>query len=550
MRFSEETLNRVRDENPIEDVIGDFLDIKKSGENFKTKCPFHTEKTPSFFVSPEKGIYHCFGCGKSGNVITFLMDYRGMTFPEAVKFLAERAGIEIEGEEEKNVDILKVLEYASQLYHKTLLETSRGRPGRAYLESRKIDDNTIVAFKLGYAPISLKYLVRAAQKKNIKLELLNKAGLVKDGLDKFKKRIMFPVFNTGGRVIGFGSRMIDEGQPKYMNSPDTEVYKKSYSLYGLYQTKGDIRKEKTAILVEGNIDLLSVWQAGVKNVVASLGTSLTDGQTNLLARYAKKVVMFYDSDEAGLKSSRRAIDILLRHTLDVRIAVIASGYDPDSLVREKGINYEGFLRNTVDFLEFIINAKKVDNPEDKIVLISEVKRTLNLIRDPIKKEVWTSEASKRLDISKSLLAGSDVGTTNRKVPSSSINIRCRAEAEILGFALKYESVWDNIKKEEKVIQTPVIREIIDRDHVDPEGIMEMLEPDLRSIVGNILLSVREKGMDLEQVNYLIRKVKNWDMKSNLRNMRETIRRMEKNNESVKELLLEYEKMRRRSIEGK
>jgi len=402
MRFTEDTLSRIRDENPIEEVIADFLDIKKSGKNYKALCPFHAEKTPSFFVSPQRGIYHCFGCGKTGNVITFLIEYKGMTFPEAVRFLAERAGIEIKGEEEKNVDILQVLEYASQLYQDTLFKKPQGKAGLAYFKRRGIKNETIIAFKLGYAPTSHRYILEIAQKKGIKKELLEKAGLVVEERDKFIKRIMFPVFNTAGRVVGFGSRVIDERQPKYMNSPDTDVYKKSNTLYGLHQTKGDIRREKLAILVEGNLDLLSVWQAGVKNVIASLGTSLTDSQASLLSRYAKNVVVFYDSDDAGLKATRRAIDILLRNSLGVRVALSPSGYDPDSLVREKGIDYKNFLRTTVDFLEFVVNVRKTDNPEDRVVLINEVRDMLSLLKDPIRKEVWTDEASKRFGISKSL----------------------------------------------------------------------------------------------------------------------------------------------------
>ena len=344
MRFTEETLNRIREENPIEGVIADFLDIKKSGKNYKALCPFHMEKTPSFFVSPEKGIYHCFGCGKSGNVITFLIEYKGMTFPEAVKFLAERAGIKIKGEEEKNVNILKVLEYASQLYHDTLLKRPRGKGGLAYLERRGIKENTIITFKLGYAPSSQRYIIESTQKKGIELELLEKAGLIKEGRDKFIKRVMFPVFNTAGRVVGFSSRVIDDGQPKYMNSPDTEVYNKSNTLYGLYQTKGDIRKGKIAVLVEGNLDFLSLWQAGIRNVVASLGTSLTDGQANLLSRYAKNTIIFYDSDDAGLKAARRAIDVLLKNSVGVRLVVPHQVMTQILLLEKKGLITRDFLK--------------------------------------------------------------------------------------------------------------------------------------------------------------------------------------------------------------
>lgn len=548
MRFTEDTLSRVRDENPIEEVIADFLDIKKSGKNYKALCPFHAEKTPSFFVSPQRGIYHCFGCGKTGNVITFLIEYKGMTFPEAVRFLAERAGIEIKGEEEKNVDILKVLEYASQLYHDTLLKKPQGKPGLAYFERRGIKNETIIAFKLGYVPTSQRYILEIAQKKGIKKELLEKAGLVVEGRDKFIKRIMFPVFNTAGKVVGFGSRVIDERQPKYMNSPDTDVYKKSNTLYGLHQTKGDIRKEKLAILVEGNLDLLSLWQAGVKNVIASLGTSLTDGQASLLSRYAKNVVVFYDSDDAGLKATRRAIDILLKNSLGVRVALSPAGYDPDSFVREKGIDYKNFLRTTVDFLEFVINVKKTDNPEDRIVLINEVRDMLSLLKDPIRKEVWTDEASRRFGISKSLLVGKSTNTKRKSTfRAGYIDAQHKVEAKLLGFALKDKSVWDLVKKAKGVIQTPTIKEIFNEETTDSEEIMGKIEPDLRKIVGDVLFSEREKEEELEETQHLLKKLRSWKLKNDLKSMRE-IMKQESSQERLKKLIIEYEKIQREARE--
>ncbi len=548
MRFTEDTLSRVRDENPIEEVIADFLDIKKSGKNYKALCPFHAEKTPSFFVSPQRGIYHCFGCGKTGNVITFLIEYKGMTFPEAVRFLAERAGIEIKGEEEKNVDILKVLEYASQLYQDTLLKKPQGKPGLAYFERRGIKNETIIAFKLGYVPTSQRYILEIAQKKGIKKELLEKAGLVVEGRDKFIKRIMFPVFNTAGKVVGFGSRVIDERQPKYMNSPDTAVYKKSNTLYGLHQTKGDIRKEKLAILVEGNLDLLSLWQAGVKNVIASLGTSLTDGQASLLSRYAKNVVVFYDSDDAGLKATRRAIDILLKNSLGVRVALSPAGYDPDSLVREKGIDYKDFLRTTVDFLEFVVNARKTDNPEDRVVLINEVRDMLSLLKDPIRKEVWTEEASKRFGISKSLLVGKSTNTKRKSTfRAGYIDAQHKVEAKLLGFALKDKSVWDLVKKAKGVIQTPTIKEIFNEETTDSEEIMGKIEPDLRKIVGDVLFSEREKEEELEETQHLLKKLRSWKLKNDLKSMRE-IMKQESSQERLKKLIIEYEKMQREARE--
>lgn len=541
MHFSDNMLARVREENPIETVIAEFLDLKKAGKNYKALCPFHTEKMPSFSVSPERGMYHCFGCGKSGNVLTFLMEYKGMTFPEAVRFLAERAGIEIEGEKEKNRDVLMTLEFAKSLYHKTLLSKPQGTLGLAYFEKRGIKRETIDRFSLGYAPMTRTYLIEMAEKEGIGERLLERAGLITEGRDKFRKRIMFPVFNLSGKVIGFTSRVIDDGVPVYMNSPETEVYKKSETLYGLYQAKGEIRKENLAFLVEGSLDLLSVWQAGVGNVVASLGTSLTERQSGVLSRYAKEVVIFYDSDTAGMNATRRAIDILLKNAVSVKTIVLPSGYDPDLYVREKGVEYKKLLKQSIDFLQFIIDSKKITTAEEKIALLGEIKETLSLIKDPLRREVWTDEAAKRFSISSSLLLNK---RKTEIVSPKKTSARVRVETGLLGLALKRSNIWKLTRDNIEIIQSQTIKEILKMDTVSSDEIMDRIEPDLRESIGTILFRKMEEAEEMEEAESLLQKLRRWEARENRKGMIEKIRKLEIKGEDVSQLLLKYQDSRK------
>lgn len=540
MHFSDNMLARVREENPIETVIAEFLDLKKAGKNYKALCPFHTEKMPSFSVSPERGIYHCFGCGKSGNVLTFLMEYKGMTFPEAVRFLAERAGIEIEGEKEKNRDVLMTLEFAKSLYHKTLLSKPQGTLGLAYFEKRGIKRETIDRFSLGYAPMTRTYLIEMAEKEGIGERLLERAGLITEGRDKFIKRIMFPVFNLSRKVIGFTSRVIDDGVPVYMNSPETEVYKKSETLYGLYQAKGEIRKENLAFLVEGSLDLLSVWQAGVGNVVASLGTSLTERQAGVLSRYAKEVVIFYDSDDAGMNATRRAINILLKNAVSVKTIVLPSGYDPDLYVREKGVEYKKLLKGSIDFLQFIIDSKEITTADEKIALLGEIKETLSLIKDPLMREVWTDEAAKRFSISSSLLLNK---RKTEIVSPKKTSARVRVETGLLGLALKRTNIWKLTRDNIEIIQSQTIKEILKMDTVSSDEIMDRIEPDLRESIGTILFRKMEEAEEMEEAESLLQKLRRWEARENRKGMIEKIRKLEMEGEDVSQLLLKYQDMK-------
>ncbi|MCK4353427.1 DNA primase [candidate division WOR-3 bacterium] len=399
MRIPQDKVAQIREANPIEEVIAGYISLKKAGKNFKALCPFHSERTPSFFVSPEKGLYHCFGCGKSGNIITFIMEYSKLSFLEAVQFLGERVGIQIKFEKPKNEHLYKINKFVAELFHSILL-APEGLPARRWIEHRGIQKETVNEFMLGYAP-SESIVYRSAKSKGIKLEDLETLGLVtklENGRyrDSFRRKIIFPIRDRWDKVIGFGTRVLDQSEPKYINSPESPVFKKGKSLYGLYEAKNQLR-EKT-ILVEGYTDVLTLHQYGIKNVVASLGTSLTEEQARLLKLHTQKVILIYDGDIAGQNAAERAINILLEAGLDISILVLPKGEDPDSFIREKGNFDFSKVQNFVDF-----KFKESKSIEEKTELVKSFQQTLIKISDSVKKELWADYISKKIGIKKELL---------------------------------------------------------------------------------------------------------------------------------------------------
>ncbi|RMF65877.1 MAG: DNA primase [Calditrichaeota bacterium] len=332
----------------ILDLVSGYLTLKKRGQNYFGLCPFHQEKTPSFSVNPEKQIFYCFGCQTGGNVFAFLMQYEGVSFPEAVKMLAQRAGIPLEFEEvdpahTREVEALySVNEFAARFYAHTLWSET-GKAARDYLASRGLSDDDLRDYGLGYAASGWDHLVKRAQEEQVELSLLEKAGLVVKReaggtYDRFRDRIIFPIYNLSGKVVAFGGRRLhdDQDTPKYINSPETAIYEKGKHLYGLYHGRDEVRKLDRAIFVEGYMDLLSLVCHGVRNVAATLGTALTTGQAHLIRRYTKNVVLMYDSDSAGSAATLRGADVLLAAGLAVSVAELPAGHDPDSFVREHG----------------------------------------------------------------------------------------------------------------------------------------------------------------------------------------------------------------------
>lgn len=425
--ISKDTIDRILDAAQIVDVVSDFVALRRRGANYTACCPFHHEKTPSFSVSPAKGIYKCFGCGKAGNSVNFIMEHEHLGYVDALKYLGRKFGIEVQDKEETQAEaenrlrsesILAVTQFASEFYQKSLWETDQGISiGIGYFKERGFTSETIKKFSLGWAPGGRDSMSSAAQKAGYKKEYLVDSGLSvereagKDVVDRFYERVMFPIHSISGRVIAFGGRTLrsDKNIAKYINSPETEIYVKSKSLYGIYQAKSSIAKLQKCYLVEGYTDVISFHQAGVENVVASSGTSLTTEQIRLVKRFTPEVAVLYDGDPAGIKASLRGIDMLLEEGLRVKVVLFPDGEDPDSFARKKGPQaLRKFLdESEEDFIAFKTRLLSDDTKKDPLKraqLISEVVASISVIPDAISRAVYIEECSQRLNIAEEILS--------------------------------------------------------------------------------------------------------------------------------------------------
>ncbi len=359
-RISEDKIQEIRDRTDIVEVVSSYLPLKRSGVNNQGLCPFHQEKSPSFNVNSARQIFHCFGCGVGGNVFSFLMRMEGLSFPDAVRRLGEKVGIEVEEEavspaevrrREERERLLRINEVAGGFYHQTLLEDDAGVAGRRYLRQRGYEGETVRAFQLGFAPEGWESLAKHLAGKNFSSEDVQKAGLVRPGkqdrgdYDLFRNRLLFPIHDLQGRMVAFGGRVLDDSLPKYINSPETAVYHKGQTLYGLYQARDAMRRSDEALVVEGYFDVLALHRAGFAGAVATCGTALTADHARLLKRYADKILLVFDEDAAGRQATFRAMDALLPVGLSVSVVPLPTGEDPDSLIKARG--EEGF-RNCLE----------------------------------------------------------------------------------------------------------------------------------------------------------------------------------------------------------
>lgn len=427
MGISKLTTDKVKERVDIVEVVGDYVPLKKKGQNMWACCPFHNEKSPSFSISPAKQIYKCFGCGKAGDPIQFVMDIEGVGFTEAIRHLAGKYGIEIEEDKERTPEqdqaqseresLYIALGFARDFFVKNL-QTPEGKSiGLSYFKERGFSPGIIEKFDLGYALDGWDHLLKAAKSAGFQEEILLKAGLIlqKEGdasrvYDRFRGRVTFTIHNIGGKPIGFGARILtkDKNQPKYINSPETAVYHKSDVLYGMFQAKKAIREKDNCYLVEGYTDVVSLHLSGIENVVASSGTSLTDGQIKLIKRFTDQVTVLYDGDSAGIKASLRGIDLLLEGGLNVKAVVFPDGEDPDSYSRKVGSQaFQDYLeQNSRDFIGFKIGLYKdefVKNPIRKAEVIREVIQSIGKIPDPIIRSVYAKEAATLLEVEEDVI---------------------------------------------------------------------------------------------------------------------------------------------------
>ena len=426
-----ETVDQILHAADIVEVVGDFVTLKKKGQNLWACCPFHHEKSPSFSVSPAKGFYKCFGCGKAGSAVNFIMDIEGSSYPEALKYLAKKFGIEVAEEEKTPEQQLAqnerdsqyiVSNWAKDHYHNLLLHSEEGQSiGGSYLRQRGLNQHTIQQFELGYSLDQWDDLLKTAETAGYERKYLEKTGLVvsktaDDGqdtgrrYDRFRGRVMFPIHNVAGRVVGFGARTLkaNDKMAKYLNSPESDIYHKSDVLYGLYQSRQAIRAEELCYLVEGYLDVLSLHQGGIKNVVASSGTSLTEGQIRLIKRYADDVTVLYDGDAAGIRASLRGVDMLLEGGLNVRVVLFPDGDDPDSYIRKVGDQRfkEHLASQSQDFITFktqLVAQEAAHDPVKKAEAIREVLQSIAKVPDPIKRQVFLQQTSTAFAIDEQVL---------------------------------------------------------------------------------------------------------------------------------------------------
>lgn len=420
----QETVSRILDAAQIVDVVGDFVSLKRRGANYVACCPFHNEKTPSFSVSPAKGIYKCFGCGKSGTAVGFVMEHESLSYFEALKFLARKYGIEVVEKEETAEEAAQrqrgeslhiVSDYAGSFFQEAL-KTGEGRSvGYQYFRQRGLEDATIEKYGLGWAPKSRHAFADEAREKGYKEEFLTATGLCiknNDGslVDRFYDRVIFPIHSISGRVIAFGGRTLKSGHPamKYVNSPESEIYVKSKSLYGLYFAKNEIARRDKCYLVEGYLDVLSMHQLGITNVVASSGTSLTVQQIRLIKKFTDNVTIMYDGDSAGIQAAMRGIGLILKEGMNVKVVLIPDGDDPDSYARKHSLDEvrEFIAANERDFIGFkteLLIAEAGDDPLKRAELINDIADTIALIPDTVIRTVYIQSSGEKFNIESSIL---------------------------------------------------------------------------------------------------------------------------------------------------
>lgn len=422
------SIDQVIETAQVEEVISHFVNLKRRGVNMIGLCPFHDEKTPSFTVSPSKNIYKCFGCGRGGNAVSFVMEHEGYSFPEAIRYLAKMYNIDLVETEQsaeeaqqalKKDSLYIVMEFSKNHFIHNLFNTQAGTAiGLSYFKERGFRESTIKEFELGFAPDDQSDLTDLALQKKYKKEFLVELGLCNaNGRDFFRNRVIFPIHNLSGKTIGFGGRTLTNNKkvPKYINSPESDIYNKRKSLYALYQAKNDIRKHDNCLLVEGYTDVLSLHQAGIKNVVASSGTSLTDDQVRLIKRYTQNVTVIYDGDEAGINAAMRGMEMILSQNMYVKVVLLPEKHDPDSFLREVGpaAFSDHIKNNSDDFVLFKTRKLGTDakDPVEKVRVLKDIVQTLSKVPDPLARSTYIRECSRMLAIEERIL----VNETNKLI---------------------------------------------------------------------------------------------------------------------------------------
>ncbi len=462
-RYSEEILNEVRQANDIVDVISQYVHLKRSGRNYFGLCPFHSEKSPSFSVSPDKQIFHCFGCGVGGNVITFISKIEGMNFVETVQSLAERANIQLPTlentgdslKEELKAKVYKVNEFTAQYYHENLYKP-QAKIAQEYVKKRQLNNETLKSFRIGFSG-KFDELYQELKKQGFEEKEILESGLVNKNdrgqyIDRYRNRLMFPICDVRGRVIAFGGRVLDDSKPKYINSPENVVYSKGRHLFGLnVAKKGDTKK---LLIVEGYMDVISLHQRGITNVVAPLGTALTEQQGWLLRKSAEQIILSFDSDAAGLQAKLRALDILQNMGCDLRILQVEGAKDPDEYIVKYGnARFQNLIEKASSIIEFKVKVLKkdldLDNVNDKIKFLNEIAKLIAKVDNNIEREIYIEKIAKEYEISKEAIYAEVNKLTYKNVQNE--KVLEKSKPTIVHRKREIKEVSERIKKRENTI---------------------------------------------------------------------------------------------------
>ena len=462
-RYSEEILNEVRQANDIVDVISQYVHLKRSGRNYFGLCPFHSEKSPSFSVSPDKQIFHCFGCGVGGNVITFISKIEGMNFIETVQSLAERANIQLPTlentgdslKEELKAKVYKVNEFTAQYYHENLYKP-QAKIAQEYVKKRQLNNETLKSFRIGFSG-KFDELYQELKKQGFEEKEILESGLVNKNdrgqyIDRYRNRLMFPICDVRGRVIAFGGRVLDDSKPKYINSPENVVYSKGRHLFGLnVAKKGDTKK---LLIVEGYMDVISLHQRGITNVVAPLGTALTEQQGWLLRKSAEQIILSFDSDAAGLQAKLRALDILQNMGCDLRILQVEGAKDPDEYIVKYGnARFQNLIEKASSIIEFKVKVLKkdldLDNVNDKIKFLNEIAKLIAKVDNNIEREIYIEKIAKEYEISKEAIYAEVNKLTYKNVQNE--KVLEKSKPTIVHRKREIKEVSERIKKRENTI---------------------------------------------------------------------------------------------------
>jgi DNA primase len=543
MRISDDKIDEIRNTADIVEVVSAYVHLKKRGKNYLGLCPFHTEKTPSFTVSAEKQMYHCFGCGKGGNIFTFIMEMDKVSFVEAVRSLAAKSGINIPEESKPMTEeqtefenYYAVCRFAGMHFFRNLTESDEGKEALQYFYKRGFSDEIIRTFGLGYAMNSWDAFVNKAQVEGFKSEDITKVGLARvrdDGslYDYFRGRAMFPILSTQGRVIGFGARKMREDDAiagKYINSPETPIYNKSRVLYGLFHAKDSIRQEDNALMVEGYADLISLHQAGIQNVVASSGTALTEEQLALIGRYSKNLTLVYDADSAGSSATVRGIDLALEHDLNVQIVELPEGDDPDSFVQKHGGNeFRERLLNAISFIDFrakqFQRAGAFTTAEGKTQAVRSLVQSIAKMKDELRRNFYVKEVAEKYDVYESVLfheleqavsqgkhtlrsdsypksnfAARQAGTEKSALPETKVippeerdilKLILEGNPDVIRFVLSNISLLQLSDERARRLAQLVLDLYDERGTIDaPSIVSEVQEPELKNLITDLVLS--------------------------------------------------------------